>query len=74
MVIVGLTLGFETVEVNPDGLLTQLYVFPATAVAPIDALLPMQIEVLLPVFAEGKGFVVMITLSLAEQPDEVCVK
>ena len=40
-------------EVNPEGLLVQLYVLPLTEEAPMVAELPEQILLALPAFAEG---------------------
>ena len=51
-----------TVEVNPDGLLTQLYVSPVTDDAPIEADAPVQMPVPLPAFADGDGFTVITVL------------
>jgi hypothetical protein len=56
VVTVGFTVELDEVEVNPDGLLVQEYVFPVTAVLPIVVLLPIHIAVFDPAFAAGAGF------------------
>ena len=66
--MVGLIEGLEIVEVNPEGLEVQLYVFPPTAVAPILVGEPLHTELLVPAFASGLGLIVIITLSYLEQP------
>ena len=58
MVTDGLTLGFELVEVNPPGLLVQLYVLPLTDAAPSVVELPLQIAVAVPTEADGNGLTV----------------
>ena len=73
MVAVGLTLGFEAVELNPDGLDVQLYVLPLTEAAPIVVLAPLQIAPLLPTLAVGNGFTVITTLFVLLQPVAVIV-
>jgi len=61
--VVGFTAGFEAVFVYPDGLDVHEYVFPLTAVPPMEALPPKQIGWLVPVFAAGSGFTVITTES-----------
>jgi hypothetical protein len=61
VVTVGLTVGFDKEEVNPDGLLVQEYVFPVTAVPPIVNEFPEQMIFAGPVTADGTGFTVMVT-------------
>ena len=73
VVAVGLTLGFALVDVNPDGLDTQLYVEPLTDAAPMVVLDPLQMEALLPAFAVGNGFTVTTTLFILLQPVAVIV-
>ena len=58
-------------EVNPLGLLVQLYVFPTTAVEPIPVEVPLQIVAGLPTVALGTGFTVIVTESELAQPDAV---
>lgn len=61
VVVVGLTDGLDTVELKPDGFDVQLYVSPVTETEPICWLLPEQRLWLLPTFAVGCGFTVIIT-------------
>ena len=60
-------------EVNPLGLLVQLYVFPTMDFAPMLVELPLQIELAEPVEADGNGFTVIFTLSVLLQPVAVIV-
>ena len=69
----GLTEGLLEVEVNPLGLLVQLYVFPSTALAPIMVELLLHIEVADPVEADGSGLTVIFTESELLQPVAVMV-
>ena len=62
VVTVGLTFGFDKVEVNPLGLLVHEYVLPLTAVAPILAEPPTQMAELLPALAAGRGLTVTTTV------------
>ena len=73
MVVVGLTLGLETVEVKPDGLDVHAYVFPTTEEAPMDVLALLQIEALLPALADGNEFTVTVTLFELVHPVAVMV-
>ena len=57
-------------EVNPLGLLVQLYVLPLTEVAPMAADVPEQIVDGLPTLAEGAGLTVIVTLFDFEHPEE----
>jgi hypothetical protein len=70
LVDVGDTIGFETVELNPEIELVHLYRLPATAVVPIEIELPMQIAVLAITDAAGKGLTVMVTESDFTHPFE----
>ena len=67
VVDVGLTAGFDDVEVNPDGLLTHEYAFPEIADEPIFIELPLQIEAFVPALADGNGFTVTTTDFVFEQ-------
>ena len=51
----------EEVDVYPDGTLTQEYVLPPTAVAPMDKDAPIQIAVLEITDAAGKALTVNVT-------------
>ena len=73
VVIVGDTEGFDVVEVNPLGLLVQLYVLPATLSAPIVVEPPLQIVAFEPALLVGKGFTVMVTVLVALHPVAVIV-
>ena len=68
VVTVGLTVGLLLEEVNPLGLLVQLYVFPTTADAPILVEPPLQIVFPEPTVAVGTGFTVIFTESDLEHP------
>ena len=68
-----LTEGFELEEVNPPGLLVQLYVCPATAVAPTVVDDPLQMVDTEPTPGVGRGFTVTLTESVLEQPVAVIV-
>ena len=48
-------------ELNPEGVLAQLYVLPATAVAPMEVEAPLQILVLEITDAAGSGLMVTVT-------------
>jgi hypothetical protein len=63
----GVTVGLALVEVNPVGLLVQLYVLPDTAVPPMDAEEPFVMVWPVPAFAAGKAFTPMATLFVAVQ-------
>lgn len=56
----GVTVGFDEVELNPDGLLDQEYVSPVTAVLPMPVLLLRQIAVFDPALAAGAAFTVYV--------------
>ena len=73
VVTVGETLGLLPVDVNPDGLLVQLYVLPETDAAPMETELPEHIVLAEPVEAAGSGFTVTFTESEFEQPVAVIV-
>lgn len=73
VLIVGDTDGFELVELKPDGLDVQEYVFPETAEAPMVVLLPRQTDLFNPAFAKGNGFTVTVTVFELEHPVEVFV-
>ena len=62
VVTVGVATGFETMEeLNPvDG--DHEYELPEIKDAPMDVLLPKQIETLLPALAVGNGFTVTVTV------------
>jgi hypothetical protein len=70
VVTVGLTVGFDKEEVNPDGLLVHEYVLPVTAVPPIVNELPEQIVFAGPVTADGIGLTVTVTEFEFTQPFE----
>ena len=57
----GFTEGLDEVEVNPDGLLVQLYLLPETGAAPIEMGEPAHIVVLAIVLAAGSGLTLMVT-------------
>ena len=71
--MVGLTVGFDNVDVNPDGEDAQLYVFPLTAVAPRAVFAPRQIDLSAPAAAAGNGFTVTTTLFDLKHPVSVMV-
>ena len=74
MVTVGVTVGFERLDVKPDGFDVQLYVFPTTEAAPSETDAPLlQMDVLLPPVAAGNGFTVTITEFELAQPVAVIV-
>ena len=73
MVLIGLTLGLETVEVKLAGELVQLYLSPVTVAAPIEIPLPVQIAVLLIVAAAGNGFTEMVTEFVLLHPVAIAV-
>ena len=58
---------------NPLGLDVHEYVFPDTAVAPMEVELPEQILVLVPAVALGNGLTVMVTLLVLVHPVAVTV-
>ena len=61
VVAVGLTDGFDEVEVKPDGELVHEYESPETDAAPIETEPPGQMAVLAMTDAAGNGFVVTLT-------------
>ena len=71
--VAGLTDGLEDVELKPDGLLAQLYVLPATAVAPMEMGVPEHVLELVMVAAAGSAFTVMATELVLVQPVAVMV-
>ena len=73
VVAVGLTAGFAEVDVNPDGLLAQLYVWPPAGLAPIDTVSPLQMDALDPGLAAGIGFTVTTTRFVLVHPVAVIV-
>ena len=73
VVAAGLTLGLLLVEVNPEGLLVQLYVCPLVELAPTLTEVPLQIVLALATLAEGRGLTVIFTESDLLQPVEVIV-
>ena len=73
MVVTGETDGLDEVELNPDGVLAQAYVLPATAVAPMDTDAPLQILVLDATAAAGKAYIVTVTGFDLVQPVAVIV-
>ena len=70
----GFTTGLLFVEVNPAGLLFQLYVFPVVDVSPIRILSPKHNHALPPVEAFGTGLVLICAESLLEHPLYVSVR
>ena len=64
----GATLILELEEVNPLGVDVQLYVFPLTELAPSVMLSPLQMDVALPIVAEGVEFIVMLMDDESLQP------
>jgi hypothetical protein len=56
VVTIGVTVGFDRVDVKPEGTDVQLYVLPPTAAAPMVVLDPRHIDVGLPAAATGNGF------------------
>ncbi len=73
VVIVGLTVGLDKIEIKPAGLLIQLYVLPSIAAEPISVELPVQIALAIPALAKGRGLTVTITLLVLSQPVAVIV-
>jgi hypothetical protein len=73
VVAVGLTVGFELVEVNPLGEEVHEYVLPVIADAPILADPPLQIVLSPPALAVGSGLTVIITASFFVHPVDVLV-
>jgi hypothetical protein len=71
VVVVGLTVGFADVELNPEGELAHEYVLPATAVAPIVVEDPVQIVFAEPAAATGNEFTVTVTEFELTQPLEL---
>ena len=63
VVTLGATEGFALLEVNPEGLLVQLYVCPITDEEPTDVEPPAQIDFAEPTLETGRGFTVTITES-----------
>jgi hypothetical protein len=61
------------VEVNPLGKEVHEYVFPVTAVAPMEVDVPLQIVLSNPALAVGNGLTVITTVSLLIHPVEVLV-
>ena len=57
----GETLGFDEVEVNPAGELTQEYVLPLTDAAPMDIEEPVHIVAAAATAAAGKELTVTVT-------------
>ena len=66
--MVGLTDGFELVEVNPLGLDVQLYVCPLVELPPIDVVEPLQMDFALPGVGVGSGLTVTLMESVLEHP------
>ena len=64
----GLTEGLLLVEVNPEGLLVQLYVSPITEVFPISVELPLHIAVAEPAEADGSALMVILLEVVSTQP------
>ena len=64
----GLTVGFEVVELKPEGELLQEYVSPVTDDAPIESDPPEQMAVLGKTLAAGAGLTVILTLLVSPQP------
>ena len=60
VVIVGETVGFETLDENPAGLDDQEYVVPPTVAAPKTFEPPRHIALLVPALAAGNGLTVTI--------------
>ena len=60
-------------EVNPLGEEVHEYVFPVTAVAPMEVEAPLQIVLSLPALAVGNGLTVITTVSLFIHPVDVLV-
>ena len=73
VVVVGLTEGLLAVELKPDGLDDHEYVCPTVDAAPMVALPPLHIAVLLPALAVGIGFTVTVTELDLVQPVAVIV-
>ena len=59
--VAGLTDGFDDVELNPEGLLAQVYVLPATDAAPMEIEAPLQILELAMTAAAGRELMVTVT-------------
>ena len=61
MAEVGFTEGFDNVELNPDGLLVQLYLLPETEAAPMLMAEPAHTVAFEIVLAVGRGFTLIVT-------------
>jgi hypothetical protein len=60
VVTIGVTVGFDAVDVKPEGTEVQLYVLPPTAPAPMVVPDPRQIDAGLPAAATGNGLTVTV--------------
>ena len=67
MVVVGVTVGLEATDTKPAGIEVQLYVLPATGVAPIWVPALRQTLRFAPATAAGNGLTVTTTLWLLVQ-------
>ena len=66
--------GFEMLPLFNPAAGIHVYVYPVVGKLPKGALVPEQIETLLPALATGNGLVVITIVSLLEQPFKVVVK